>query len=140
MPDATPRHSRDLSISRSLLAIAAIVLAAITGATVFQLVTLRGAIVNDTAQQMSRLDMVFAEQTGRAVEMADFIVRDTLETLQVDGSVSSALLARRIQGVRLLTALTITDAFGRIIPSTPPRPAAARSVLHGLRARTDNAR
>ena len=117
---ATPRHSRDASISRSLLVIAAIVLAAITGATVFQLVTLRGAIVNDTAQQMSRLDMVFAEQTGRAVEMADFIVRGTLETLQADGSVSPALLARRIQGVRLLTALAITDAFGHVVHSSSP--------------------
>jgi signal transduction histidine kinase len=120
VPDARPRHSRDLSISRSLLVIAAIVLAAITGATVFQLVTLRGAIVNDTAQQMSRLDMVFAEQTGRAVEMADFIVRGTLETLQVDGSVNPALLARRIQDVRLLTALAITDAFGHVIHSSSP--------------------
>ena len=132
MPDATPRHSRDLSISRSLLVIAAIVLAAITGATVFQLVTLRGAIVNDTAQQMSRLDMVFAEQTGRAVEMADFIVRSTLETLQADGSVNPALLARRIQGVRLLTALAITDAFGRIIQSSDPM--ADRLPTEGMEA------
>jgi signal transduction histidine kinase/CheY-like chemotaxis protein len=124
--DPTPRLSRDLSVSRPLFVVAAVVLVLITGATVFQLVTLRGAIVNDTAQQMSRLDMVFAEQTGRAVEMVDFIVRSTLETLQDDGSVSqpdvafNALLARRIRDVRQLTGLVITDAFGHVICSSSP--------------------
>ena len=57
-----PRFRGIRSVSRALQAVAAIVLVLILGSTVHQLATLRSAIVDDTARQMSRLDMVFAEQ------------------------------------------------------------------------------
>ena len=73
-----------MSVSRSLQIIAIGLLLLIIGATVHQLMTLRAAIVADTARQMARLDMVFAEQTGRAIETVDFIVRNAIETLQTE--------------------------------------------------------
>jgi signal transduction histidine kinase/CheY-like chemotaxis protein len=83
---------------------------------------LRSAIVDDTKQQMARLDMVFAEQTGRAVEMVDFLGRNAIETLQAqrnppDAASFNALLARRIEGVRQMTDLAISDASGHVIYS-----------------------
>ena len=111
------------SVSRALQAVAAVLLVLIVGSTLHQLVTLRSAIVGDTAQQMSRLDMVFAEQTGRAVEMVDFIGRSAVEeTLQVarapmEAAAFDALLARRIAGVRPVTDVAISDASGRVLYS-----------------------
>src|SRR5580658_5406985 len=66
--DPTPRPGGTLSISRSLQALAVVVVVLIVAATVHQLLTGRAAILADTEHQMARLDMVFAEQTGRAVE------------------------------------------------------------------------
>ena len=122
------RHSTGtLSVSRSLQAVAAVLLLLIVGVTVHELMTLRSAIVADTAQQMARLDMVFAEQTGRAVETVDFILRNAIETWEtsraekpVDPVAFGALLARRISGVRQLTELAITDASGHVLLSSRP--------------------
>jgi signal transduction histidine kinase len=118
-----------LSVSRSLQIIAVGLLLLIVVATVHQLMTLRAAIVGDTANQMARLDMVFAEQTGRAIETVDFIVRNAIETLQTERAAKApdaagfdALLIRRIAGVRQLTELVITDASGHVEYATQPGP------------------
>ncbi len=118
------RYGGIVSVSRALQVVAAVVLLLIVGATVHQLMTLRSAIVGDTARQMARLDMVFAEQTGRAIETVDFILRNAIETLQADGVDSpppaatfDPLLARRIEGVRQLSDLAITNASGDVIYS-----------------------
>ena len=79
----TSRHGGILSVSRCLQAIAAVLLFLIVGVTVHQLMTLRAAVVADTERQMSRLDMVFAEQTGRAVETVDLMLRNAIETSQI---------------------------------------------------------
>jgi signal transduction histidine kinase/CheY-like chemotaxis protein len=125
--DAAPRYSRSLSISRSLQAIAGVILIVIVGATVLELTTLRRAIVSEAAQQMSRLDMVFAEQTGRAVQGVDFLILSTIEALQAqraagppDPAAFDALLERRSRGVRQLTGLAVTDASGHIIDASHP--------------------
>ena len=135
------RRSRLPSVSRSLQVLAVVVLVVIVGATAQQLLTVRSAIISDTERQMSRLDMVFAEQTGRAVETVDFILRSTIETLQtlrasppVDGRALEALLRRRIQGVRQVTEIAITDSTGHILYSSrdgPPGelPVAARPLI-----------
>jgi signal transduction histidine kinase/CheY-like chemotaxis protein len=124
-----------------LQVLAVFVLVLIVGVTAHQLLTVRSAIISDTERQMSRLDMVFAEQTGRAVETVDFILRNTIETLQtlratppVDGRAFEELLRRRIQGVRQVTEIVITDTAGHILYSSrdgPPGklPAAARALI-----------
>ena len=135
------RRSRLPSVSRSLQVLAVIVLVVIVGATAHQLLTVRSAIISDTERQMSRLDMVFAEQTGRAVETVDFILRNTIETLQtlrasppVDRHAFEELLRRRIQGVRQVTEIAVTDTAGHILYSSRDGspgelPAAARALI-----------
>jgi hypothetical protein len=124
-----------------LQVLAVFVLLLIVGATAQQLLRARSAIITDTERQMSRLDMVFAEQTGRAVETVDFILRNTIETLQtlranppVDHRTFEELLRRRIQGVRQVTEIAVTDTTGHILYSSrdgPPGefPAAARPLI-----------
>ena len=119
------RHSGPPSVSRSLQVVAVFVLVAIVGATANQLLSARSAIIADTERQMARLDMVFAEQTGRAVETVDFILRNAIETLQalrakppVDGRAYNDLLHRRTEGVRQVSEVEITDSQGNILYSS----------------------
>jgi signal transduction histidine kinase len=137
------------SVSRSLQVLAVAVLVLIVGATTEQLFTVRSAIVENTKSQMSRLDMVFAEQTGRAVETVDFILRNAIETLQelratppVDGAAFDELLRRRIQGVRQVAEVAITDAAGHILYTsrrgpTEGLPATARRLIQAQTAHPD---
>jgi signal transduction histidine kinase len=139
--DAPDRRSRFPSVSRPLQVLAVVAVVLIIGATAQQLLVVRSAIIENTKRQMSRLDMVFAEQTGRAVETVDFILRNAIETLQslratppVDTHALDELLRRRIQGVRQVSEVAITDAAGRIVYSSsegPPSelPAAARALV-----------
>ena len=122
---ATPRP-RLPSVSGPLQALAIAVLVLIMAAAVQQLMSVRQAIVTDTERQMARLDMVFAEQTGRAVETVDFIARNAVETLhdmdqpETRRGTFEALLRRRIDGVRQLAALTVADLDGRVLFATEP--------------------
>ncbi len=110
-----------LSVSKSLQLIAGVLLAMILAATAHQVMTLRGAIVEDSERQLARLDMVFAEQTGRAVETVDFILRSVIEADQagsIAGNEVEALMRRRIAGVRQVSALALADASGNIVHGT----------------------
>lgn len=75
---------------------------------------------------MSRLDMVFAEQTGRAVEAVDLLVGSAVETVQwrllqnLNMNGVDDLLRRRISTVRQLRALTILDADGQVMTGSDP--------------------
>jgi hypothetical protein len=126
--DIGNRRSRFPSVSRPLQVLAVFVLVFIVGATAQQLLSVRSAIIENTKHQMSRLDMVFAEQTGRAVEMVDFILRNATETLQtlratppVDARALDELLRRRIQGVRQVSEVAITDVDGHVRRMHPPK-------------------
>ncbi len=132
------------SVSRSLQALAVAVLVLILGATAQQLMAVRSAVIADTERQMARLDMVFAEQTGRAVETVDFILRNVIESLQsarasppVDAAIFDELLRRRIDGVRQLTEVAIADPDGHVAyssrPAAPsPLPPAATEIIHAM--------
>jgi len=54
------------TIKRSLQIITAVLVLVFMAATIRQLMMLRSTAVADAERQMARLDMVFAEQTGRA--------------------------------------------------------------------------
>ena len=71
-----------VTVSRALTALALVVLLAIIAATTQQLLNLRSAAIADTDRQLQRLDMVFAEQTGRAVETMDVALNSAVEVLQ----------------------------------------------------------
>ena len=116
-----------LTVSRGLTALALVVLLAIAAATTHQLLNLRAAAIADTDRQLRRLDMVFAEQTGRAVETVDFVLNTAIEILlasrrtpPVDTGLIEARLRRRANGIRQLTAVALTDASGTVIVSSRP--------------------
>jgi signal transduction histidine kinase/CheY-like chemotaxis protein len=112
------------AVSRSLQFVAVLVLAAMVGVGAQQLTQVRSALLADTERQMSRLDMVFAEQTGRAVETVDLLLRNTIETVQamrgaaLDPVSLGELLHRRVQGVRQVKDLEVTDRMGHVVASS----------------------
>ncbi len=104
-----------------------VVLILIAGAAYYELHLSRKSVIAETERQMARLDMVFAEQTGRAVEAVDLLVVGAAEAVQVRPLAADALqeaLQRRIKGVRQLAAIVAFDASGKIIVSTDPDGAA----------------
>ncbi|MDR3530600.1 MAG: ATP-binding protein [Rhodopila sp.] len=110
-----------VSVSVALRIAAGAVLILVAGAAFYELHTSRRAVIADTERQMARLDMVFAEQTGRAVEAVDLLVLGALETVQAQQPYMDGVgetLRRRIRGVRQLAAIVAVDASGQAIASS----------------------
>jgi signal transduction histidine kinase/ActR/RegA family two-component response regulator len=121
-----PRKSGLPSVSRSLQVLALVVLVLIVGATAQQLMQIRAAILDETERQMARLDMVFAEQTGRAIETIDFIVTTAITAVDqqranppVDAALILRQMKRSIEGVRQISRVAVTDAGGNILYTAP---------------------
>ena len=83
----TALAQRPASVSRPLQILAAVLLVVVAVAAVHQLRMTRDAILADTERQMARLDMVFTEQTGRAVESVDLLLGNA--RLRITGTVQS---------------------------------------------------
>ena len=144
MASIAPRKGAFPTVSRPLQILALVVLVLIVGATAQQLLQIRTAILDETVRQMARLDMVFAEQTGRAIETIDFIVGNAIDVVQQernDPPVDDALILRQmrrsIQGVRQLSRIAITDAAGNVLYAAPEAgetelPPAGKSLLATL--------
>jgi signal transduction histidine kinase/CheY-like chemotaxis protein len=119
-----PQFRALASVSTALKMVAGIVLLLVATAAWYEISVSRDAIISETERQMARLDMVFAEQTGRAVEAVDLLVAGALETVQLhllqghslDGL--DDLMRHRISGVRQLRALTVVDAQGKTLVAT----------------------
>jgi signal transduction histidine kinase/ActR/RegA family two-component response regulator len=136
-----PRKTGLPSVSRSLQVLALVVLVLIVGATAQQLMQIRSAILDETQRQMARLDMVFAEQTGRAVETIDFIVTSAIAAVEqqrasppVDKALILRQMKRSIEGVRQISRVAITDAAGAVVYAAPETgdaelPAAGKALL-----------
>ena len=60
--------------------------------------------------------MVFAEQTGRAVETIDLILKGLVETPTTNAG--TAFLSGQMAGVRQISALAITDAAGTVVQAS----------------------
>jgi hypothetical protein len=109
------------SVSVALRLVAAVVLILVVAASYYELQTSRNAIIADTQRQMARLDMVFAEQTGRAIEAVDLLVLGAPEASQVQPVPNERIgdvWQRRIRGVQQLAAILVVDATGRPTVST----------------------
>jgi len=127
------------------VAVAVSVLAA--GAVYHELHSTRTAIIADTERQMARLDMVFAEQTGRAVEAVDLLVTGALETVQTrrpNLTDVDEILRRRLRGVQQIAAILVVDAGGRPVVATdtsrsscPPEAVEALLVRYRTDAKSD---
>ena len=110
-------------VSVALRVVSGVILLLVAGAAGHEVDASRQALIAYTEREMARLDMVFAEQTGRAVEAVDLLVMGAQETVQaqqphLDGV--DEMLRRRIRGVRQLAAILIVDAAGRPTASTDP--------------------
>jgi signal transduction histidine kinase len=116
------------SIHRSLQVLAIALLALIFGGTVAQMAHLRRAIIVDMERQTARLDMVLAAQTGHAVETADFILRNEIDTWQARRGAASPgrsdafdpVLQRRVAGLHQLAGIVLTDASGAVVEASTP--------------------
>jgi signal transduction histidine kinase/ActR/RegA family two-component response regulator len=116
-----PPFRPQASVSVALRVVAVVVLLLVAGAVAYELHSSRNELISETERQMSRLDMVFAEQTGRAVEAVDLLVMGAQETVQaqqphLDGV--DETLRHRIRGLRQLAALLVVDLTGQPIVST----------------------
>jgi signal transduction histidine kinase/CheY-like chemotaxis protein len=126
------------SVSRSLQVTAVTVTLLIVAATGQQLARIRDAMIANTERQMSRLDMVFAEQTGRAAETVDFILRNAIDAMRQlppgtkpHAVVMEDLLRHWVEGVRQVRGVCITDKDGTIIFSSgPPMQGDVPTALH----------
>lgn len=130
-----------LSISQGLQILAIGLLFLILGTAALQLCSSRTSVMADTERQLARLDMVFAEQTGRAVETVDFILRNVIENSQAlhartrfDATGFQDWLTRRIAGVRQVSEIAVADAGGRVLwssyPGAPQQlPPAAKTLI-----------
>ena len=121
VPGHRPADWRRLlpTVSRSLQIMALVLLIFVSAIITLRTLELRRVIIQDTSRQVSRLDMVFAEQTGRAVETIDFLMRSLGEQAGQPGQpLTPEAISRRIVGVRQLLAIDITDASGRILVSS----------------------
>ncbi len=110
------------NLSRSLQVLAAVAVVVVFALTGEQLLRSRSRVIDTAAQQVSRLDMVFAEQTGRAVETVDLLLRNSTDLLPDrararPGEVTD-LLRSRIANVRQVSALGIADASGVVVAAS----------------------
>ncbi len=111
------------SVSVALRVVAATVLVMVAGAAYYEFYASRNFVISSTEREMSRLDMVFAEQTGRAVEAVDLLVLSAQETVQAQQPGLTGvdeILRRRIGSVRQLAAILVVDPTGRPIVATDP--------------------
>jgi signal transduction histidine kinase/ActR/RegA family two-component response regulator len=115
------------SVSWWLQALAVILPIAVLCAAATELIMARAAFINSTETQMSRLDMVFAEQTGRAMETLSQILlstADAVELLQDNGVQTldrlDAVMRRRTDGIRQIAGLAVADPKGHLLISTFP--------------------
>ena len=123
----TWQRMRMPSVSRSLRVLAVVVALLVILVTAQQLFRARETVIANTERQMSRLDMVFAEQTGRAAETVDFILRNTIDAVRKlpPGTPAHAAgmddqLRHWIEGVRQVRGVYVTDSTGDIIFASGP--------------------
>ena len=125
------RHGRRLQV------IAILAVLAVLALTMQQLFALRSSIIQQTDSKMSELDMVLAEQTGRAVETSDFVLRSVMDLYlhsEQDSQNMSDFAHTRLEGMRQVHAIDLISQTGSIIASSRPAsdsrlPAAALALL-----------
>ncbi|HET6182058.1 MAG TPA: response regulator [Acetobacteraceae bacterium] len=113
-------------LSRQLQVIAALLFLTVLAVVAHQIWDTRGALIAETEQQMARLDMVFAEQTGRALEGVDLVVHAAADTFGNDPATAKGgntayaqMLARRAGMVRQMLGIAILDSTGAPLYGAP---------------------
>ena len=124
-----PSLRQFISVSVGLKIIAAIVFVLATGILYYALEINRHAVIVHAERQMARLDMVLAEQTGRAFEAVDRLLIGAADMLRVadhSTDVIDEALRERITGIGQLGGVVAFDLSGQQIlhvdPSVAPIP------------------
>ena len=131
--EASLRQS--VSVSLALRIVAAFVFILAACATYYALETNRHAVIVQAEHQMARLDMLLAEQTGRAIEAVDRLVVGAVGLLQAPGKSADVItesLAQGIAGVGSLAGVVAFDVAGQQIFCTDP----AVTPIPGMIVRT----
>jgi hypothetical protein len=112
-------------LTRQVQAVAMILLVGLFVLAVQQLIRTRAVLLGETETQMSRLAMVFAEQTGRALESVNLLLQATAEDHRRTPSLAGAApvdpaLARRVGMVRQTIGMGIVGRSGRFVIASSP--------------------
>lgn len=113
-------------LTRQVQVLAALLLAGITVLVAHQLYRSRVGALADSEEEMSRLAMVFAEQTGRAIETVDLILHSIAEDIRAgrlpgDDTGYGSTLARRVAMLRQTSGVAVANDTGRLVLVSDPR-------------------
>ena len=125
---ARPRAIGPALRMRALAAVGALLVLAILGLTYFVIMEVRAREVSDAERDLSRLDLVLAEQTDRTIQAVDLILQGVTEDLraagigtqdayrrQATGPELFRALKARVSGVPQLDAVTLIAADGTLL-------------------------
>lgn len=114
-------------VSRSIRVVALLILVVIFGVIAHQQISQRDLVIDDARAELERFATVFAEQTGRAVETVDLILREQVDFLHVPPEQRPAYrsppgerIHRRIGGIHQILRVQMTDVSGRVLVTTVP--------------------
>lgn len=121
-PFASALRLGHLRPTTALALFSALTGAAVIFGTVWALWELRDREIARTEREAANLAHILAEQTARAVQAADLMLRNTVERIQADESSGflmdekgiHRLLSARISGAPQVRAMSIYDAQGRL--------------------------
>ena len=130
-PGAAAARTRSIGPAlrrRALVAVGALLVLAIIGLTYFVIVELRAREIRDAERDLSRLDLVLAEQTDRTIQAVDLILQGVTEDLRAAGIGTEEsyrqqaigpelfrILKSRVAGVPQLDAVTLIAADGTLL-------------------------
>jgi signal transduction histidine kinase len=121
----TAAAQRDVRVSLSLRVAALLILVGIFAVITQQQLGQRDRVLDEAREELARFGMVVAEQTGRAIETVDVILREVSEQQHVmaNGQPASPAalgerLQRRIAGIRQVIEVTLADTGGRVLAAT----------------------
>ncbi|MBV8458619.1 MAG: hypothetical protein JO122_18625 [Acetobacteraceae bacterium] len=119
-------------LTRQVQAVAVILLVGLFVLAVQQLMRTRAVLLGDTEAQLSRLAMVFAEQTGRALESVNLLLQAAAADYRRTPSLAGATpvdpaLVRRMEMVRQTTRMGVVVRFGKFVLTSFP--ASVRALI-----------
>ena len=129
MPAAPPiaAAQRVPRVSRSIRVVALLILVVIFGVIAHQQLSQRDQVIDDARAELTRFATVFAEQTARAIETVDLILREQVEQLHLPAdqrpdfrSLPGERIQSRIGGIHQILRIQITDLAGQVLVTTAP--------------------
>jgi len=127
-PDLPAQPVKTASVSRALAGAFACLILLVTAATGLAVWDGRQTAIRTYEDRQTRLGLVLAEQTGRALQAVDLVVAATVDQLQASGMTTSGALRdslateafhtelrQKLRNLPQLDGLTILDADGHVV-------------------------